>query len=384
MAATARNRYPFPSATRCPAHGGPKWVPMTSTSVPAYSSRRRRRVADDCARSVSGSREPVRLRELDRVVGEVTRDERVRTTRLHVHGDVARRVARRELEADLVGDAMVGRDEVGEAGVDHGPHRVVEGCRVPDGSCFRPVRPLVAAQEVARVRERRHPRAVDQHGVPPHMVEVEVRADDGVDLLAREPGLREIVEEGRLQVERLHARDLPVVADAGVDDDLAVAHRHPERVDREHQVAVVVDEMGTQPRRVPCDHRVVGARQEPGCGKVRHALDDTRDGDVADLPLQVVAHRCCSPRREPTSGSGASIIAPVAPPRWAERGGDHERQRALSASMSLGTTLCTSPTTPRSAMPKIGASPSLLTQTMLSEPFMPTMCWVAPEMPSAM
>ncbi len=60
------------------------------------------------------------------------------------------------------------------------------------------------------------------------------------------------------------------------------------------------------------------------------------------------------------------------------------RQRALSASMSFGTTLCTSPTMPRSAMPKIGASPSLLTQMMLSEPFMPTMCCVAPEMPSAM
>ena len=59
-------------------------------------------------------------------------------------------------------------------------------------------------------------------------------------------------------------------------------------------------------------------------------------------------------------------------------------QRALRASMSAGTTLWTSPTTPRSAMPKIGASPSLLTQMMLSEPFMPTMCWVAPEMPSAM
>ena len=34
-------------------------------------------------------------------------------------------------------------------------------------------------------------------------------------------------------------------------------------------------------------------------------------------------------------------------------------------------------------MPKIGASSSLLMAMMLAEPFMPTRCWVAPEMPHA-
>ena len=58
--------------------------------------------------------------------------------------------------------------------------------------------------------------------------------------------------------------------------------------------------------------------------------------------------------------------------------------RALMASMSLGMTLVTSPTTPRSAMEKIGASGSLLTATMFFAPFIPTMCWVAPEIPKAM
>ena len=52
--------------------------------------------------------------------------------------------------------------------------------------------------------------------------------------------------------------------------------------------------------------------------------------------------------------------------------------------MSLGTTLCTSPTMPRSEIEKIGASASLLTAMMFLLPFMPTMCCVAPEMPSAM
>ena len=57
---------------------------------------------------------------------------------------------------------------------------------------------------------------------------------------------------------------------------------------------------------------------------------------------------------------------------------------AWSASMSLGSTLWTSPTIPRSAMPKIGASGSLLMAMMFLLPFMPTMCCVAPEMPAAM
>jgi len=39
---------------------------------------------------------------------------------------------------------------------------------------------------------------------------------------------------------------------------------------------------------------------------------------------------------------------------------------------------------PKSAIWKIGASGSLLMATMFFEPFMPTMCWVAPEIPHAM
>ena len=56
----------------------------------------------------------------------------------------------------------------------------------------------------------------------------------------------------------------------------------------------------------------------------------------------------------------------------------------LSASISFGSTLWTSPTMPRSATAKIGASGSLLMAMMFLEPFIPTRCWVAPEMPAAM
>ena len=38
---------------------------------------------------------------------------------------------------------------------------------------------------------------------------------------------------------------------------------------------------------------------------------------------------------------------------------------------------------PRSATPKMGASSSLLMAMMLAEPFIPTRCCVAPEIPQA-
>ena len=56
---------------------------------------------------------------------------------------------------------------------------------------------------------------------------------------------------------------------------------------------------------------------------------------------------------------------------------------ALIASVSLGTILCRSPTTPRSENSKIGAFGSLLIARMFSEFCIPTLCWIAPETPAA-
>ena len=56
---------------------------------------------------------------------------------------------------------------------------------------------------------------------------------------------------------------------------------------------------------------------------------------------------------------------------------------AFTASMSFGTILLRSPTMPRSENSKIGAFASLLIATMFSEDCMPTLCWIAPEMPAA-
>src|SRR5204862_1679770 len=88
--------------------------------------------------------------------------------------------------------------------------------------------------------------------------------------------------------------------------------------------------------------------------------------DVADV-LLLGLHR----RRELDRGDARGHVVSYAP------------FFALIASVSLGTILCRSPTTPRSANSKIGAFWSLLIATMFSELCMPTLCWIAPEMPSA-
>src|SRR5262249_52791054 len=65
-------------------------------------------------------------------------------------------------------------------------------------------------------------------------------------------------------------------------------------------------------------------------------------------------------------------------------GGPHAALRALTSSVSFGTISFRSPTTPRSAYSKIGAFGSLLIATISPELCMPTLCWIAPEMPTAM
>jgi hypothetical protein len=57
---------------------------------------------------------------------------------------------------------------------------------------------------------------------------------------------------------------------------------------------------------------------------------------------------------------------------------------ALTAAVNAGTIFSASPTTPRSAIFMIGASASLLIAMITLEVFMPTVCCIAPEMPTAM
>ena len=114
--------------------------------------------------------------------------------------------------------------------------------------------------------------------------------------------------------------------------------------------------------------------QAVGAGQPRRAAADDDDADLDALVLRV-RRRADELRRR---ADGRRVVA-----------GDDAAARhyepflALMASVSLGTILLRSPTIPRSENSKIGALASLLIATMFSEDCIPTLCWIAPEMPAA-
>src|SRR5262249_31752303 len=61
----------------------------------------------------------------------------------------------------------------------------------------------------------------------------------------------------------------------------------------------------------------------------------------------------------------------------------HRPRRWRRSSGSLGAVAWASRAPPRAANSKIGAFASLLIATIVPELCMPTLCWIAPEMPSA-
>ncbi len=82
-------------------------------------------------------------------------------------------------------------------------------------------------------------------------------------------------------------------------------------------------------------------------------------------------------------GRAHELLGRVDRRRELDRRCGHQPFLAFTASVSLGMILFRSPTTPRSENSKIGAFGSLLIATMFSAFCMPTLCWMAPEIPAA-
>ena len=139
------------------------------------------------------------------------------------------------------------------------------------------------------------------------------------------------------------------------------------------------------------------SRWAPG----RLALLDHGDRDVAEPLAQVgplLEQLTGADRRRETGGARADDQDPDVDPlvrrgarlghelgrveRRRVGGGPHPRSLRTS-SVSLGTISWTSPTTARSEYSKIGAFGSLLIATIVPELCIPTLCWIAPEIPQA-
>ncbi len=196
-------------------------------------------------------RRPVGMRQLAWMVGHVAGDHRPLALGLDHHTDVARRVAGGGREPDLRRDHVVQLHQLDEAGIEDRLDAIAEHRLLLLVIVVAPEVVLAPTDEVARLREGRHPLAVLEHRVPADVVDVQMRAHHGVDSVARPARLAKVLQERRRQ--GLAAGDLarPVVADAGVDDQLQPRRLDQQRVDAELQGGIVLaDEVRIEPRRL--------------------------------------------------------------------------------------------------------------------------------------
>jgi aryl-alcohol dehydrogenase-like predicted oxidoreductase len=231
---------------------------------------------------------PLRVHRLDRVVHHVAdRDGRI-LARGDAHRDVTGRVAGRGLERDAVRHLVVHVHLHHLAGADHRQDAVVVKVAVERRPVIAPSleRPhLGLVGEVFGVREGRHPLAVVEARVPACVIDMQMSAEDGVDVPRREPGAGEVVEERKLGVRPFRARTARlVVADAGVDQDVLAARAQHEPLRPADEGARLGVEMARHHPAVLGLERLLG---RVGV-EVKHleqgpsVVDHRRDSDVAD------------------------------------------------------------------------------------------------------
>src|SRR5262249_44600864 len=105
-------------------------------------------------------------------------------------------MARGRNETNLLTDPMICRDEIDEPGIPDRSHRVGDdGSHVLPLLLACPMRIFDTAHQISRLWKGRDPTAVDQHRVPPDMIDVQMRAHHGVDRLARIAGKGEIAQK---------------------------------------------------------------------------------------------------------------------------------------------------------------------------------------------
>ena len=115
-----------------------------------------------------------------------------------------------------------------------------------------------------------------------------------------------------------------------------------------------------------------------------HSPLEADDSAASIAPATSLGRRASMTPTGSTSRNARSAPATRSSKRASITSGVPQPRRALISSITFGTTASASPTIPRSARRKIGASPSLLIAMIRLAPFIPTTCCVAPLMPTAM
>ena len=182
-------------------------------------------------------RRPVRLAALQRVMHQVADHDRVLSARADVDAAMAGRVARRRREPERVVERKIVVDEQSLTGRDHRlavePPNIAAapGARFTALGRFLPGGVFAPVEDVFRLREGRYPFAVAQHRVPAGVVDVQVRAENVVDVLEPQAFRRKTVEPRLFR--KIHRRRIALVlARAGVDQDRVLARPQQPGMDR--------------------------------------------------------------------------------------------------------------------------------------------------------
>ena len=142
-------------------------------------------------------------------------------------------------EPDTLYDHVVRIDQVCEARFDDRLDRVF----IYRSSVSRLVDPyagnLCLREKVAGVGEGRHPFTVDKHGIPPAMVDMQVRAHDKVDALSREPGTFQPREELSVKHVQHRMTSRLIIAYAGIHHDPLAVSLDDEGLEVQDDIAVI-------------------------------------------------------------------------------------------------------------------------------------------------
>jgi len=129
---------------------------------------------------------------------------------------------------------------------------------------------------------------IDQHRVPPDVVDMQMRANNGIYRVARITGCCQISQETGLQL--VPGRDAPVllvVAETGVDNDASAGRLDHQCVDAHLESSCLVRKIGLQP--ADRQHRLAGRlRQDKPAAPGHFEFHNLGDRDRPDPPFH-----CC-------------------------------------------------------------------------------------------
>jgi hypothetical protein len=233
-----------------------------------------------------GLRRPFRFAALDRMVHQIAGNHCALPLREDVDAAMTGRMPRRRRQRDGIVQRIVVVDQQRLAGFDDRQAVVAEyrARRIGAfGILLFPDRVFAFVENVFRIRERRHPAAIAQRGVPAGMIDVKMGAEHIIDHLVADAEREQLVAPAFLAGKIERRRMALVLAGAGVDQDRVTWRPdHEGLIGNDDHPQRRVEYLRLHPRQMMLEDSFVKGRKEvlrppPGPFPLDHGIN----GDVA-------------------------------------------------------------------------------------------------------